>query len=236
MSFRVSIVCLNSQYVHSSLAPWCLLAGIRAYGEGIEARVIEGTVNERQERLLERITEEPAELFAFCCYIWNISTVASLCEALKKKMPKAGILWGGPEVGYTPKETLEEYPVTDYVLSGAGERSLAQVCTALSRSEPVAEIPGLTTRVSYTPPVPLWDPPSPYTEEYFAALKGRMAYLATLAVIIGGGVAGALIINRMGLSQTEVNGLVIALTAAGAALLLPVSWLLSVSFYEKREF
>ena len=180
MSFRVSIVCLNSQYVHSSLAPWCLLAGIRAYGEGIEARVIEGTVNERQERLLERITEEPAELFAFCCYIWNISTVASLCEALKKKMPKAGILWGGPEVGYTPKETLEEYPVTDYVLSGAGERSLAQVCTALSRSEPVAGIPGLTTRVSYTPPVPLWDPPSPYTEEYFAALKGRMAYLETM--------------------------------------------------------
>ncbi|MBQ7229754.1 MAG: ABC-2 transporter permease [Oscillospiraceae bacterium] len=70
----------------------------------------------------------------------------------------------------------------------------------------------------------------------FGAEKGRMAYLVTLAVIIGGGVAGALIINRMGLSQTEVNGLVIALTAAGAVLLLPVSWLLSVRFYEKREF
>ena len=30
---KVIIACLNSKYVHASLSPWCLLAGVREFSE-----------------------------------------------------------------------------------------------------------------------------------------------------------------------------------------------------------
>ena len=70
------IVCLNSQYVHSSLAPWCLLAGVKQYApEQVSAAVIEGSVNEPPQQLLDRLCRAPWQVMGFCCYVWNISLV-----------------------------------------------------------------------------------------------------------------------------------------------------------------
>ncbi len=181
MSFRVNIVCLNSQYVHSSLAPWCLLAGVRAYGENqVCAQVTEGTVNEKEETLLERIGGEEWDLVGFCCYLWNVKLVASLCRRLKERHPSCRIVLGGPEVGFTPGESLQEIPWADFVLSGAGEESFALLCNCLARQETPRGVPGLTSREFSNPSRDLKDPPSPYTKEYFDALGGRMAYLETM--------------------------------------------------------
>ena len=44
---KILITMLNSKYIHSSLAPWYLLSGVRAYCDAeIEAEVAEATVNE----------------------------------------------------------------------------------------------------------------------------------------------------------------------------------------------
>lgn len=60
------ICCLNSKYIHSSLAPWCLLAGVRAYSQYAgTVQVVEGTVNEPMSAVLERITEMHRRLSAF---------------------------------------------------------------------------------------------------------------------------------------------------------------------------
>lgn len=175
-----NIVCLNSQYVHSSLAPWCLLAGVKVYAsEWVEAFVCEGTVNEGEDALLERICRKPWDVIGFCCYIWNVSLVKGLCRKLKERYPHRSIVLGGPEVGYTPEETLAECPQADFVLTGAGERSFALLCKALALDEAVA-VAGCSSRQGSLPPEELRDPPSPYTEEYFAALQGRMAYLETM--------------------------------------------------------
>ena len=32
---KVIIACLNSKYVHASLSPWCLLAGVRAFSKKV---------------------------------------------------------------------------------------------------------------------------------------------------------------------------------------------------------
>ena len=53
--FSAALCALNAKYVHSSLAPWCLLAGVRTFAPQIDAHVVEGTVNEPPETVLERI-------------------------------------------------------------------------------------------------------------------------------------------------------------------------------------
>ena len=55
-SLSTTICVLNSKYIHSSLAPWCLLAGVNAYCEtDITAQVIEGTINEPIKNVAQRI-------------------------------------------------------------------------------------------------------------------------------------------------------------------------------------
>ena len=71
-----TIVMLNSKYIHSSLAPWCLLSGIRDFCDAeITANVIECTINEKEENIIARLENENADIYSFCCYIWNIEMV-----------------------------------------------------------------------------------------------------------------------------------------------------------------
>ena len=49
---KAVLFALNAKYIHSSLAPWCLLAGVEAAGPaGVCAEVREGTVNEPERDL-----------------------------------------------------------------------------------------------------------------------------------------------------------------------------------------
>ena len=77
---NIALVSLNSQYNHSSLAPYCLLAGIKEYGNpSWQAHVVEGTVNEPVEGVVQRILTAQPTAVGFCCYIWNIDKVKILC-------------------------------------------------------------------------------------------------------------------------------------------------------------
>ncbi len=181
--FSAVICCLNSQYIHSSLAPWCLLAGVKAYGKpGVSTCVAEGTVNEPAEAVLERILRLRPHAVAFCCYIWNIRRVLELVQAVKIRLPGTAVILGGPEVSYRAAEVLEDEPQVDFVLSGEGELPFALLLNALQNGTGFETIPGLSRRgengisvsESYTP---CDIPPSPYSEEYFSALNGRIAYL-----------------------------------------------------------
>ncbi len=179
------ICCLNSQYIHSSLAPWCLLAGARRYcDEGVYAEVIEGTINEKTSDVLKRISELRPQVVAFSCYIWNIGAVMQLVQLLKNELPEAVIILGGPEVSYNAAEILNKEPLVQYIISGEGERPFALLLNAIHGGYAADGIPGISLRtdgrvVEALPYVSDEDPPSPYSEKYFAALKGRIAYLET---------------------------------------------------------
>ncbi len=106
-----------------------------------------------------------------------------LGEMLKKSLPDSTIVLGGPEVSYNPKEVLEEYSWCDYIISGEGEYPFALLCDLLN-SETSFPVPGLCYRngkeiVINEPFIAEGEPPSPYCDEYFEALKGRIAYLET---------------------------------------------------------
>ena len=74
LTVKVALVGISSQFVHSSLAPWCLKAGLNAYARvQDEAVVVEGTVNEPEQKLLERIAAQRPDVVGIACYIWNIA-------------------------------------------------------------------------------------------------------------------------------------------------------------------
>ena len=182
---KVVLCSLNSQYIHSSLAPWCLLAGVKAYcPPTVQAVVVEGTVNEPQDAVLDRLLKEQPEVIGFSTYIWNVTTVFALAKEMRKALPQVHIVLGGPEVGYRPENVLQTLPEADAVLSGEGEYPFAAFLLSLLNDTPWEQVPALSFRTENgvhiaEPYLPKEDPVSPYGEEYFKALHGRIAYLET---------------------------------------------------------
>ena len=181
---KIVLCSLSSKYVHSPLSPWCLAAGIRTYcKKKHDYKVVEGTVNEKIEDVAKRIIEEAPDIIGLSCYIWNIKSVRILGTLLHNALPFAKIVLGGPEVSYNPKEVLSEYSWCDYVIAGEGEYPFAILCDNIASHEN-RTVPGLCYRkeeryIVSEPFVDIGDPPSPYCEEYFSALKGRICYLET---------------------------------------------------------
>ncbi len=176
---------LSAKYTHVSLAPFCLLEGVRAFaGEEVEGEVIEATVNEEREAVCARILARKPRLLCLSVYIWNRRESEELIRLLKEKDPALLIAVGGPEVSYAAEEFLAENEGADLVLIGEGELTVALLCAALSRGEPLSGVPFSVFRekggIRYgqkvaLPPIP----PSPITPVYLAAVKGRIAYLET---------------------------------------------------------
>ena len=67
---RITFCVLNSKFIHSTLAVWYLSSAI----EG-DCAVVEGTINEDSELILERILKTKPDTVAFSTYIWNKNMV-----------------------------------------------------------------------------------------------------------------------------------------------------------------
>jgi radical SAM superfamily enzyme YgiQ (UPF0313 family) len=183
-SIHAAIVALNSKYVHSSLAAWYLLAGVKAHCGVAAAEVVEGTINESIDAIAARIIATKPDIIGLSCYIWNIAFVKRLLPHLSNALPEVIVVLGGPEVSYNSEEVLRSEPLVDYVLSGEGERPLALLLDVIAGGKEPAGIPGICFRlngeIAVSPPYCASDePPNPYTEAYLAALNGRIAYLET---------------------------------------------------------
>lgn len=182
---KVLLCAIHSKYIHSALAPWCLAAGIRAYGKGGYAyEVMEGTINQSDETLLHALLDADADVFALSCYIWNISCIRRILPLLKRKRPECTVIVGGPEASFRAEELLHGCPEMDFVLCGEGERTLPALLDGLAAGQVPAGLKGLAFRegeavVVNPPPKVCEEPPSPYCEAYFSSLHGRIAYLET---------------------------------------------------------
>lgn len=181
---KAVIGCLNSKYIHASLAPWCLAAGVREYGKApCEVKVLESTINKNIDNFVEKIIDEKPDAVSFCCYIWNIEKTLEVCKAVKQKTG-AKIILGGPEVAYRAKEILEKYSFADYILSGEGEWNFPLLLDAIYYGEDLSAVDGLNYRedtgVLSTPVKERKaTPPSPYSKEFFDNLNGRICYIET---------------------------------------------------------
>ena len=179
---KVIIACLNSKYIHASLSPWCLLAGVREFAKGeYDATVMESTINGDTAAFADSITNEKPYIVAFSCYIWNITKTLEICKAIKEKH-NCIIVLGGPEVAYKPKDILEKHGFIDYVLSGEGEWTFPDFLDSLGGD--LSSVSGLTYKengkiISVPEKEYTATPPSPYCEEFFEKLNGRITYIET---------------------------------------------------------
>ncbi len=179
---KVVICCLNSKYVHASLSPWCLLAGLREFSEySYDAVVMESTINGDIKAFADKIISENPDVAAFSCYIWNIKKTLEVCRIVKRKLG-CKIVLGGPEVAYRAKDIFEKYEFADFVLSGEGEWVFPDFLDNMNGN--LNTVAGLTYRngcetVSVPEKEYTDSPPSPYNEEFFRSLNGRISYIET---------------------------------------------------------
>ncbi len=182
MGLKIVIGCLNAKYIHMSSAPWCLAAGIRSFCKSeVCYEVLDATVNSDLEAYLKKILQAQPEVVSFSCYIWNMNATLEVCRQLKKQLA-CRIVLGGPEVAYRARNVLEEFPFIDDVLSGEGEFCFPLYLDALAGEMKFQKVPGLTYRaggkVCSNPEGKFSQtPPSPFNEEYFRALNGRICYM-----------------------------------------------------------
>ena len=179
---KVVIACLNSKYVHASLSPWCLLAGVREFSEiNCDAVVMESTINGDTEDFARKIIKEKPDVLAFSCYIWNITKTLEICSIIKEKSD-CKIILGGPEVAYRSKDILEKYNYIDFVLSGEGEWTFPDFIDNMNSN--LSLVSGLAYRengeIITVPEKEYNDTPlSPYCDEFFESLNGRITYIET---------------------------------------------------------
>lgn len=183
---RLVLLGIASKYIHQNLAPWCLKAGLQAYGVCIPCQVVEVNINQPLFKSLEAIARHRPTILGISCYIWNMEYAASLMACLRQLFPDVVMVGGGPEVGFRPADAISRFPQLDYVITGPGEYAFAMLCKALQEGRCPNDIPGLTFRqgegVCSTPPQPLpGPPPSPYGEDVggIEGLCGRIAYIET---------------------------------------------------------
>lgn len=179
---KVIISCLNSKYVHASLSPWCLLAGVREFSDNkYDISVMESTINGDTDSFAGKIIDKKPDIVAFSCYIWNITKTLEVCRYIKEHH-NCKIVLGGPEVEYRSKDILEKYEYIDYVLSGEGEWVFPDFIDNINND--LNRISGLTFRdngdiISNPPNEYTDDPPSPFCDDFFRNLNGRISYIET---------------------------------------------------------
>ena len=168
--------------MHRSSAPWCLLAGVRAFAKGdAYAQVVEGTVNGDLDAFADGIIEKRPDAVSFCCYIWNVTETLYVCKRVKAALGCVTVL-GGPEVAYRADDVLSRYGYVDYVLAGEGEYCFFQFTDMLCGLRKNTQVDGLSFRergkvVSNPVGVYTGTPPSPFCDEYFETLGGRIRYI-----------------------------------------------------------
>ncbi len=178
---KTVITCINSKFIHSSLAPWYLLSGVREYAKvPHDAVVREFTVNQNVADVAAALASEKADCYAFCVYIWNVRYMKTLLPLLKAAVPSSVIILGGPEVSHRPQNAMEELNA-DYLCVGEGERSFPALLDAIADKSPLSSLAGICYRdndvYNITPPLAVDTPPTPFIPEYFETLNNRIAYI-----------------------------------------------------------
>lgn len=158
MQDKALLCAVNAKFIHSGLA----VKYLKKYCQNqfVNIDTAEFSINDSIGNILKKLYCSEASIYAFSCYIWNISLVGQLCSSLRKAKPEAIIILGGPEVSYDPVEMLKSNHAVDYIITGEGEATLLELlhCITDIEGDPSA-VMGIAYRrgeaVITTPPRPL---------------------------------------------------------------------------------
>ena len=142
---------------------------------------MESTINGNIYDFADKIISEKPDIVSFSSYIWNITKTLEICRYIKEKH-ECKIILGGPEVAYRQEDVLKKYNFIDFVLAGEGEWTFPDFLNNLNGD--LSLVSGLSYRENgkiITIPEKIYadTPPSPYADEFFENLNGRISYIET---------------------------------------------------------
>ena len=178
---KTVLTALNARFAHSSLA----LRYLRRYNAEFDIRLAEFSINDNLHHMFASLWEDRAEVYGFSCYIWNMELTLKLAEMIKRALPDAVVVLGGPEAGWRAEQVLRDCAFVDLVMTGEGEETLKELLAALeagNAAESLPAVPGLARRgraCVKRPPLDLRTMPQPYTPEDLMGLRGRIVYFET---------------------------------------------------------
>ena len=178
---KVLLTAINSKYIHSNLAVYCLKAYAKKYMDKIE--ILEFTINNQTDYILCEMYKEKPDVIAISCYIWNIGIVKEVTKELNKLMPDVPIWLGGPEVSYESEKTLNDMPWIKGIMCGEGEATFNEIMEYyFEKNNTLNRINGIVfrddngeiIRTRYREPMNLDDVPFPY--EHMEDFKNKIVY------------------------------------------------------------
>lgn len=119
---KTLLTAVNAKYIHSNPAVRCLkeYAELHHRSNIGTIEIAEFTINQPIESILAGIIRHKPDIIGFSCYIWNYEYIKKISGSLRRILPNAFILLGGPEVSYHCERALTECRA-NYCISGEGE-------------------------------------------------------------------------------------------------------------------
>lgn len=132
---KILLFAMNGSYSHTNLAVRCLRNALEK--NGYAPLIVEANLKDRRDEVLQSLFYRKADVYGFSCYIWNINEMVSIASDLKKLLPRAKIIFGGPEAAFD-RERFEGF--ADTVVCGEGESVIAELCAKIERNEELPKI------------------------------------------------------------------------------------------------
>jgi len=142
---KIMLVAVNAKYIHSNLAIYSLYSYVREYQKDIILG--EYTINQRNDEILKAIYRERPDILGFSCYIWNVSQILEIADAIHKVLPQTKVWLGGPEVSYDATKVMEDNDFITGIMRGEGEQTFAELMKHyLEKTNDISVIKGITWR------------------------------------------------------------------------------------------
>ena len=129
----IVLTTLNARYIHASLGLRYLAANMGELEQDTE--IMEFILQRRPEEIVEALLAAQPRIIGFGVYIWNVTEITRVVALLKCVAPEITVVLGGPEVSYECDEQ-EVVRLADYVITGWGDISFAQLCRELLQDCP----------------------------------------------------------------------------------------------------
>jgi radical SAM superfamily enzyme YgiQ (UPF0313 family) len=172
-------------YARNALA---FLAGWLRQFPGFEIQLLDAKFERLDfKQTLQRVADFAPDVVGLTAFTTEIKPAAYLATCIKRFLPHATTVVGGPHATALPKATLRQFPGFDVVVAGEGEITFQELCEAIRDGRSFGEIHGLAYRdgsqICLTPsrqrildqdsiPVPAWDMLPPAAEYFVQTTRG----------------------------------------------------------------
>ncbi|MBR2327460.1 MAG: DUF4080 domain-containing protein [Clostridia bacterium] len=171
---KILLIAVNSQFIHSNPAVYSLKSFFESnFDKGdVDIVIKEFTVNDVYGNTVYEIAKERPDAVAFSLYIWNTDVVKKLVADIKRILPNAVTVMGGPEVLHELSPLSDFARQLDYILEGEGELSFSELINSGKIFEKQAATAVICPERALSPK----EIPFIYTDENISLFKNRIVY------------------------------------------------------------